>query len=40
LLAGARITPGGVRVVSTGAGGHGCHGGRPRTADATCPVWP
>jgi len=36
LLAVARITPGGVRVVSTGAGGHGCHAGRPRTRLARC----
>ena len=25
----AGVTPGGVRVVSTGAGGHGCHASRP-----------
>jgi len=38
LLAVVRITPGGVRVVSTGAGGRGCHASRLRPADAICPV--
>ena len=31
-----RVTSGGVRVVSTGGEGRGCHASRPRTDDAIC----